>query len=88
VGVHACSSANLDAHDSSPIWQLTLNTKALSSQIDGVDKKLTAQIDGIDKKLTAQIDGVDKKLTAQIEALRAETLHGFAELRLEFQIRS
>jgi hypothetical protein len=70
------------------VFSAWLNTKALSSQIDGVDKKLTAQIDGIDKKLTAQIDGIDKKLTAQIEALRAETLHGFAELRLEFQIRS
>jgi len=55
------------------VFTAWLNTKALSAQIDGVDKKLTAQIDAI-----------DKKLSAQIEALRAEMRQGFAELRLDF----
>jgi hypothetical protein len=66
------------------VFSAWLNTKVLSAQIDGTDKKLTAQVDGIDKKLTAQVDGIDKKLTAQIEALRAEMRQGFAELRLDF----
>jgi hypothetical protein len=66
------------------VFSAWLNTKALSAQIDGIDKKLSAQIDGIDKKLSAQIDGIDKKLSAQIEALRAEMRQGFAELRLDF----
>jgi len=55
------------------VFTAWLNTKALSAQIEGVDKKLTAQI-----------EGVDRKLTAQIEALRAEMRQGFAELRLDF----
>jgi len=55
------------------VFSAWLNTKVLSAQIDGTDKKLTAQVDGI-----------DKKLTAQIEALRAEMRQGFAELRLDF----
>ncbi|MGA2736801.1 MAG: hypothetical protein ABSG65_05055 [Bryobacteraceae bacterium] len=55
------------------VFTAWLNTKALSAQIEGVDKKLSAQIEGI-----------DKKLSAQVEALRAETRQGFAELRLDF----
>lgn len=55
------------------VFTAWLNTKALSAQIEGVDKKLSAQIDGIEKKLSAQID-----------ALRAEMLQGFAEVRLDF----
>jgi hypothetical protein len=50
------------------VFTAWLNTKALSSQIEGADKKLSAQIDAI-----------DKKLSAQIEALRAEMRQGFAK---------
>ena len=55
------------------VFTAWLNTRMLSTQIDGVDKELSAQIDAVDKKLSAQMD-----------ASRAETKQGFTELRLEF----
>ncbi|MFN0170016.1 MAG: hypothetical protein ACKV22_26630 [Bryobacteraceae bacterium] len=56
------------------VFTAWLNTRMLSAQIEGVDRKLSAQIDALDQKLSAQID-----------ALRAEMKQGFAELRLEIR---
>src|SRR5580698_4267960 len=46
------------------VFSAWLNTRALSAQIDGVDKKLRAQIDAA----SAPMDAMDQKMTAQIDA--------------------